>query len=119
MNRYTAVGRITRDPELRKAGERDVCELRVAIDNGPRHQPTFVDVATFDAQARACAKHLRTGRQVEIDGRLVYRQWVAEDGSKRSKHSVIGWVGFLGSGPRRPSPMEGAAVGPDDDRISF
>jgi len=120
MNRYTAVGRLTRAPRLRKAGEsdRDVCELRIAIDNGPDRGPTYIDVATFDAQARACAEHLTAGRQVAIDGRLIYREWQAEDGSRRSRHSVIARVEFL-SGRRRPSPMKDAAVGPDDEDIPF
>lgn len=121
MNRYTAIGRLTRAPELRKAGDshRDVCELRIAIDNGPDRDPTYIDVATFDAHARACAEHLTTGRQVAIDGQLIYREWRAEDGSRRSKYSVIARVGFLGGGQRRPSPMKDAAVGPDDEDIPF
>lgn len=99
MNRYTATGWLTRDPELRKLGEsdRDVCELRVAIDNGKDRDATFLDVSTFDAAARACAKYLAKGRPVAVDGRLIYHEWTATDGSKRSKHSVIGRVEFLGS----------------------
>lgn len=121
MNRYTAVGRLTRNPDLRKAGDsdRDVCELRLAIDNGPDRGTTYIDVVAFDAQARACATHLASGRQVAIDGRLLYREWTADDGSKRSKHSVVGRVEFLGSSTARSNAIEGAAVGADDDRIPF
>ena len=98
MNSVALVGRLTKDPELRQIGDknRSVCDLRIAVDNG-KHDPTYVDVSTFDAQARAVAKHLSKGRQVGVTGRLVYREWKADDGSPRSKHSVIGRVEFLGS----------------------
>ena len=124
MNRFTATGRLTRDPELRKLGGsfRDVCDLRVAIDNGNDRDPTYIDVSTFDAAARACAKHLAKGRLVAVDGRLLYREWTAADGTKRSKHSVIGRAEFLGSrsGGAQSSGREPAfAVGAADDDIPF
>lgn len=127
MNSINLIGRLTRGPELRKLGEsdRDVCELRIAVDNGAdsngsKRDPTYVDVSTFDGQARACAEHLSQGRQVAVNGRLVYREWEADDGSKRSKHSVIGRVEFLGykDGSRSRSEPE-PAVGPADDDIAF
>jgi single-strand DNA-binding protein len=128
MNQVNLIGRLTRDPELRKLGEsdRDVCELRIAVDNGKSRDgadrdATFVDVATFDAAARACAEHLSKGRQVAVTGRLVYREWKAEDGSRRSKHSVIGRVEFVGSanGQSSNSKPEPAAVGAADEDIPF
>lgn len=133
MNSVSFVGRITRDPELKKLGDsdRDVCELRLAVDNGKSRdgvdrEATFVDVATFDAPARACAEHLTKGRQVAVSGRLVYREWEAEDGSRRSKHSVIGRVEFLGSAPglngqnaETQSQAPPPAVGAADEDIPF
>lgn len=100
MNSVNLVGRLTRDPELRSIesqSDRPVCHLRVAVNGNREGQTTYVDVSTFDASARACAAHLRKGRQVAVEGRLVYREWQAEDGTKRSRHSVIGRVHFLGA----------------------
>lgn len=127
MNQVNLTARLTKDPVLRKLGDsdRDVCELRIAVDNGKSRNgadrdPTFVDVATFDAAARACVEHLSKGRQVAVSGRLAYREWEADDGSKRSKHSVIGRVEFLGSGNGAAnSKPEPAAVGGDDPDIAF
>ena len=127
MNSVSLIGRLTRDPELRSLeGGQAVCEMRIAVDNGASRDgedrdPTFVDVSTFGPQAEACSKYLEKGRQVGVEGRLVYREWKAEDGSARSKHSVIGRVEFLakagsnGSGPTQPP----AAVGAADDDIPF
>lgn len=94
MNNVELTGRLTKDPELHDRGGKTVCDLRVAVDNG-QYDPTYVDVSTFDGQAEACARYLRKGRQVAVSGRLVYREWEAEDGSKRSRHSVVGRVEFL------------------------
>ena len=121
MNNVNLIGRLTRDPELRKMGDsdRDVSDLRIAVDNGPGRDATYVDVSTFDAQARAVAKHLAKGRQVGVTGRLVYREWQAEDGGKRSRHSVIGRVEFLGSRNGAPSSAESADDSGSDDDIPF
>lgn len=101
MNSVALIGRLTKDPELghiESQEGRAVCDLRIAITNGADKPPTYVDVSTFDRQAEACATYLAKGREVAVSGRLVCREWEAEDGSKRSKHSVIGRVQFLGSG---------------------
>lgn len=133
MNSVNLTGRLTRDVELRRLeGGKPVAELRIAVDNGvdatgSKRPATFVDVATFGAQAEACARYLAKGRQVAVSGRLIHREWEAEDGSKRSKHSVIGRVEFLGKGPGSAGADNGAgepatavaAVGPDDDEVAF
>jgi len=123
MNNVSLVGRLTRDPELRSMpGDRSVCDLRIAVDNGKSRtgtdrDPTYVDVSVFDGAAPACAEHLAKGRQVAVSGRLVYREWEAEDGTKRSRHSVIGRVEFLGSRPQ--GSAEPVAVGAADEDIVF
>ena len=116
----------SRAQAARVHSDRAVCELRIAVDNGKSRDgydrdPTFVDVATFDAAgARPAPSTSAKGRQVAVSGRLVYREWEAEDGSKRSKHSVIGRVEFLGSrnGAANSKP-EPHAVGGDDPDIPF
>jgi len=108
MNNLAIIGNLTRDPVLRYTpGGKAVCDLRVAVNGVGDAKPLYLDLATFDAQAEACAKHLRKGRQIGFVGRLVYSEWTAEDGSKRSRHSAVGRVEFLGGPP--------AAAGADDD----
>lgn len=124
MNSVALVGRLTKDPELGRIesmGDRAVCDLRIAIGNGPDRPPTYVDVACFDKQAEACAAHLSKGRQVGVEGRLLYREWEADDGSRRSKHSVVGRVEFLGSanGPRPTGDAESTAEDRDGEDIPF
>ena len=63
------------------------------------------------------------GRWIAVSGRLVYREWTAEDGSRRSKHSVIGRVRFGGrpadSEPAGKAPAEEAQGASDQDDLPF
>jgi single-strand DNA-binding protein len=97
INVVTLVGQLTADPELRELPDgRAVCDLRLAVNDQREQPPLYVDVATFGPSADSCAKHLTKGRAVAVTGRLVYPQWHAKDGTKRSKHEVIGRVQFGG-----------------------
>jgi single-strand DNA-binding protein len=95
VNSVTLVGNLTADPVLKQLDEdRKVCQLRLAV-NDQRDQPMFIDVATFGAQADACAKYLSKGRAVAVTGRLVYREW-DDNGTRRSRHHVVGRIQFGG-----------------------
>jgi single-strand DNA-binding protein len=100
VNSVTLVGQLTAEPELSELPDgRPVCSLRLAVNDRRDQSATFVDVATFGDKADACAKYLSNGRQVGVVGRLAYREWEAKDGTKRSKHSVVGRVEFGGKEP--------------------
>src|ERR1700757_22043 len=89
LNQVALVGNLTADPVLKQLDDdRKVCQLRLAV-NDVKDQPMFIDVATFGAQADACAKYLTKGRAVAVTGRLVYREW-DDNGTRRSRHHVVG-----------------------------
>ena len=106
MNTITVIGNLTKEPNLKHVGERAICELRIAVDNG-RYPTTYIDVWTFGGAAYACAEYLRTGRKVCASGRLALDEWRAEDGSRRSRYAIAGRVQFL------DRPRQDAA--PDED----
>lgn len=108
MNAVTLVGRLTRDPVLSAAGERQVCEFRVAVPRtAGSSDADFVDVACFGAVARTCAEHLTRGRLVGVSGRLRYSEWEAEQGRRSKTDVVADAVDFL---DRRSQP-DGDAAG--------
>lgn len=97
VNSVTLVGHLTADPVLKQLDEgRKVCQLRLAVNDQKGQPPMFIDVATFGSQADACAKYLAKGRAVAVTGRLVYREWEADNGTRRSRHHIIGRVQFGG-----------------------
>jgi single-strand DNA-binding protein len=110
MNTITISGRLTADPELTDNDGTQVCDMRIA-ENGPRGATTFVDVAVFGRQAITCAERLAKGARVSVAGYLRYSEWQAEDGSRRSRHSVVARrVEFLDRAPERPEQPELAAA---------
>ena len=116
VNSITLVGHLTADPVLRPLDEnRKVCDMRLAVNDQRDQPPLFIDVATFGSQAEACAKYLSKGRAIAVTGRLIYREWVADDGTRRSKHQVVGRVQFGG----RPDGDQSADSQGDDDEQAF
>jgi single-strand DNA-binding protein len=116
VNQVTLVGNLTADPVLKQLDDdRKVCNLRVAV-NDQKDKPMFIDVATFGAQADACAKYLAKGRAVAVTGRLVYREW-DDNGTRRSRHHVIGHVQFGGRPDNSEQPT--ATEQNSDDDIAF
>ena len=45
----------------------------------------YVDVSVWGKAGEACEAHLRQGWLVGVSGRLEYREWQADDGSRRSE----------------------------------
>jgi single-stranded DNA-binding protein len=82
--------------------------MRLAVNDQPGQPPLFIDVATFGASAAAREKYLAKGRQIAVTGRLVYREWQAPDGTRRSKHAVIARVRFGARPSGQPIQGDGA-----------
>lgn len=107
INRVTLVGNLTRDPELRHTpGGTAVCKLRIAVNTRQKdgstgewgEKPNYFDVTVWGTQGESCAQYLSKGRQVGVDGRLDWREWDAQDGTKRQAVEIIAdAVQFLGS----------------------
>ena len=107
INRVVLTGNLTRDPELRSTPSgMSVCSLRIACNTRRKNnstgewedKPNYFDVKVWGAQGENCARFLSKGRPVGIDGRLEWREWEAQDGSKRQSTEIIAdSVQFLGS----------------------
>jgi single-strand DNA-binding protein len=138
INRVVLVGNLTRDPELKQLPSgSSVCSLRIAVNSRRRDEtgtwvdkPNYFSVSVFGNQAESCSQYLSKGRPVAIDGRLDWREWQAQDGSKRESVEIVAEsVQFLGSrgdsggGGETPQFVPAGAAGesadfpasPDDD----
>ena len=107
INRVVLVGNLTKDPELRHTPSGTaVCSLRLAVNSSQKDpstgewtdKPNYFDVTVWDKQGENCAQYLAKGRPVAVDGRLDWREWDAQDGTKRQAVQIIAnTVQFLGS----------------------
>ena len=106
VNSVALVGNLTADPILKQLDDdRKVCQLRLAVNDQKDQPPMFIDIATFGPQADACAKYLTKGRAIAVTGRLVYREW-DDNGSRRSRHHVVGRVQFGGKPDEQPAQTD-------------
>ena len=95
INRVILVGRLTRDPELRRTTSgTSVCSFTVAVDNRQKNpdgtkSTSFINCTVFQQTADNMTKFLRKGSLVGVDGRLSQRSFVRQDGTKGSVIEVI------------------------------
>jgi single-strand DNA-binding protein len=119
MNRWTATGHLTKDPKfLETENGTAICMLRLAVKRaGKQGHDGYFDVKCFDAQASACAQYLKAGREVAVDGRLLFEEFQTQDGSYASRVYIVAErVEFLAScnapnGQAEASPDEPAEAG--------
>ena len=94
LNSIILMGRLTRDPELRKSGnDTSIANFTLAFDNVRVNQDgtrdsSFIDVRVFGESAESVCKHLRKGSKCAITGTIEQRTFLRQDGSKGSKFEV-------------------------------
>lgn len=118
LNRVTLVGRLTRDPEMRHLpGGDPVMSMRLAVSSRQRAEDgtwgdrsNYFDVTLFGRRAEGISAYLAKGTRIGIDGRLSWREWQAQDGSKRQSVEIVANDVFLLDG-RRADAEEGALAG--------
>jgi len=95
-NKIILAGNLTRDVEVRYTqsgsaiGNTAIATSRKfkSATGEQKEETLFVDLTFFGRTAEIANQYLRKGSKVLVDGRLKLDQWTAQDGSKRSKHSV-------------------------------
>ena len=100
FNRVIIAGNLTRDPELRfTQGGIPVCDFGIAVNRvrSKNEEVDFFDVSAWRELGETIANYKKKGDPILVEGRLQYRTWEAQDGSKRSKVDVVADnVQFLG-----------------------
>ena len=101
VNKYIAIGRLTRDPEFRSFdGGGGVVNFGLAVNNRVKRgdkweeEPMFIDCKMFNRgeskRADVVYDHFRKGDPIYIEGHLVLEQWKDKNtGDNRSKHVVV------------------------------
>ena len=109
LNVIILMGRTTRDPELRKAGDTSVLNLDLAVDNIRKESDgsqstSFFKVTCFGKVAENTSKFVRKGSKIAVQGSIQQRTYLVADGSKRSTYDVIAdSIEFLDPKPVDPS----------------
>ncbi|MCK9553634.1 single-stranded DNA-binding protein [Aquamicrobium sp.] len=106
FNKVILAGNIARDIEIKylQSGTA-LATTAIAVnhkykaqDGTTKEEAMFIDLVFWGRTAEIANQYLKKGSQVLVEGRLTLEQWTAQDGSKRSKHSIaVETLQMLGS----------------------
>ena len=134
LNRIVLMGRLTRDPELRRTGSGTaVTSFSLAVDRDFKSQSgeketDFIDIVAWRSTAEFVSKYFTKGRMAVVEGRLQIRDWTDRDGGKRRSAEVVAENIYFGDSrrdgdsggssfarPAAPAPVDyGIPSGSDD-----
>lgn len=128
LNHIIVMGRLTRDPELRRtqAGV-PVASFSLACDRDFKDKATgerttdFIDVVAWRSTGEFASKYLTKGRMAVVSGRLQMRDWTDKEGSKRRSAEIVAENIYFGDSKSKEEqeppasaggPVEAAGGGP-------
>lgn len=106
LNRIIVMGRLTRDPELRRTNSGNaVTSFTVAVDRGFKTQSgdketDFIDVVAWRNTAEFVSKYFSNGRMAVVEGRLQLRDWTDKEGNKRRTAEIVADSVYFGDSKR-------------------
>lgn len=107
LNHITIMGRLTRDPELRRTQNGTaVSSFTLAVDrdfsgkDGGEKETDFIDCVAWRNTAEFISKYFSKGRMAVVAGRLQIRPWTDKDGNKRRSAEVIVDSAYFGDSKR-------------------
>ena len=106
LNRIILMGRLTRDPELRRTGSGTaVTSFSLAVDRDFKSQSgeketDFIDIVAWRSTAEFVSKYFTKGRMAVVEGRLQIRDWTDRDGGKRRSAEVVADNVYFGDSKR-------------------
>ena len=115
LNKIIIMGRLTRDPELRRtASGTAVTSFSLAVDRDFKSQSgeketDFIDVVAWRSTAECVSKYFTTGRMAVGEGRLQIRDWTDKDGGKRRSAEVVADNVYFGDSKRDGAGEYGGA----------
>ena len=118
LNHIVIMGRLVRDPELRRTGTGvAVASFRVAVDrdyvpkDGGERRADFIDCVAWRQTGEFISKYFTKGRMIVVDGRLEMRDWTDKDGNKRTSAEIVVANAYFGDSKRDSDGGSNASYG--------
>ena len=106
LNTITIMGRLTRDPELRRtssgvavASFALACERDFAAQ-GETRETDFIDIVAWRYTAEFVDKYFSKGQMAIVTGRLQIRNWEDKEGNKRRSAEILADHVYFGEAKR-------------------
>lgn len=93
MNKCVLIGRLTRDPEVRTAGETSVARFSLAVDRrfkkDGEQTADFINCVAFGKTAEFVEKYAHKGTKFAVEGRIQTGSYTNKDGQKVYTTDVV------------------------------
>ena len=132
LNHIDIMGRLTRDPELRRtASGTAVTNFAVAVDRDFPNKETgeketdFIECVAWRAAGEFVSKYFTKGSMIAVSGRLQIRKWQDKDGNNRYTAEVVADNCYFGESKRKDNDSFASGSEPyamldaDDDALPF
>ena len=113
LNHIVLMGRLTRDPELRRTGNGiAVASFSIAVDrdfsgkDSGEKETDFIDIVAWRQTGEFVSKYFTKGRMIVVSGRLQIRSWTDKDGNKRRSAEVVADNCYFGDSKKESSGGE-------------
>lgn len=107
INKVILMGRLTKDPELRRTGAgTPVTSFSIAINAGygENQHTDFVNCTAWNKTAEFVSKYFTKGKMIIVIGRISTRSWETQDGKKAyATEVIVSEVSFGESKSENPS----------------
>ena len=106
LNHITIMGRLVRDPELRRTGSGiAVASFTLAVDrdhkpDGGERECDFIDCVAWRQTGEFVSKYFTKGSMAVVSGRLQIRNWTDKEGNKRRSAEVVSEHAWFGEGKK-------------------
>ena len=88
MNKAILIGRLTRDPDVRKSSETMVARYTLAVDRF-KDGADFISCVAFGKSAEFADKYLKKGTKIAVTGRIQTGSYENREGQKVYTTDVI------------------------------
>lgn len=136
LNHITIMGRMTKDPELRRTNSGvAVASFTLAVDrnfarDGGEKETDFIDCVAWKNTAEFVSKYFSKGRMAVVSGRLQIRGWTDKDGNKRRNAEIVADNVYFGDSKKDesknndygfsiPSASNFAVIDDADEQLPF
>lgn len=112
LNHIVMMGRLTKDPELRQAGDTPVCSFRIACDRDYKNkagekETDFVDVVVWRKMGENVAKYFSKAAWPWSAAGYRSAPWTDQEGNKRYSTEIVAEHVYFGDS--KPKAQEGDA----------
>ena len=142
LNHITIMGRLTRDPELRRTGSGiAVASFTLAVDRdftdkqSGEKETDFIDCVAWRQTGEFVSKYFTKGRMAVVSGRLQVRKWQNKEGENRYSTEVVADNvyfgdskqqdngnqnnGYTGNTKAQYAPSQFAVIDDEDAKLPF